>query len=382
MVPSMRSGRRKTIPRLIVPPPPSLNTSVKHSGWSWTHPSCAKRAVLWYRAVACLKARFRSFRSLSLSASSVWENSPSTPPHPIAAKPTNTDIITNCLIGDLLAGANSTRIRFLDRRVLIRICSNDLPAEYGSRWQTRLSLTGIRPVRSVKSRVSGRRCGCPESLRIRRRKAYSLLLGGQHVFRVHVDGDGPARGPLELERCRLRTATISDLLHRHDVEPVVSGRREVLHVLDGAGALPDGAGEATHRDFSRLAVIELGLGAHRLGFEVDLRIGSLGKRGPLLREEMRQEHADSLALLFGRGRLEGELDGLRVALVSGEPELQTVQLRFAIVALVDLERRVEIAGRLSGLMLVGSDRAHFGDRSKDTWAQHSAAAAIDNRRVY
>src|SRR5262245_8072502 len=96
---------------------------------------------------------------------------------------------------------------------------------------------------------------------------------------------------------------------------------------------------------------------------------------------MGQEHADPFPLLFGRGRLEGEFDGFGVALVSREPELQTIQLRLAVMALIDLERRVEVAGRFS-LMLVGSDCADFGRRSKDTGTQHAAAAAIDDRRIY
>src|SRR5262245_38956691 len=96
---------------------------------------------------------------------------------------------------------------------------------------------------------------------------------------------------------------------------------------------------------------------------------------------MGQEHADPFPLLFGCGRLESEFDRLGVALVSREPELQTIQLRLAIIALVDLEHCVEVARRLS-LMLVGSDCADFGGRSKDTWTQHAAAAAIDDRRIH
>ena len=52
---------------------------------------------------------------------------------------------------------------------------------------------------------------------------------------------------------------------------------------------------------------------------------------------------DSFPLLRARGRLEGELDGLGVALVSGEPELHAIQRGLAVVSLVDQKRGVEVA---------------------------------------
>jgi hypothetical protein len=79
--------------------------------------------------------------------------------------------------------------------------------------------------------------------------------------------------------------------------------------------------------------------------------------------------------------LEGKFDGLGVAFVSGEPELHSIQLSLAIMALINLKRRVEVAGRVS-IMLLGSNCADFGGRSKYTRTQHAAAAAIDNRRIH
>jgi hypothetical protein len=53
------------------------------------------------------------------------------------------------------------------------------------------------------------------------------------------------------------------LVDRHDIEPVISGRGEVLHILDDSRTFPSGSGKSTHHHFSRLSVIELGLGARR-----------------------------------------------------------------------------------------------------------------------
>src|SRR5512134_1161437 len=96
---------------------------------------------------------------------------------------------------------------------------------------------------------------------------------------------------------------------------------------------------------------------------------------------MGQELADPLPLLSGRRGLEGKFDGPGVALVSCEPELQTIELHPAIVTLIDPKRRVEETGPVSR-MLVGGRSADSGRRSEDTRTQHAAAAAIDDRRVH
>src|SRR5262247_1059407 len=96
---------------------------------------------------------------------------------------------------------------------------------------------------------------------------------------------------------------------------------------------------------------------------------------------MGQELADPLPLLFDRRRLEGKFDDFGVALVSREPELQTIQLHLAIVPLINAKRRVEVTGPVSR-MLVGRGRADCGGRSEDTRTQHAAAATIDNCRIH
>ena len=67
---------------------------------------------------------------------------------------------------------------------------------------------------------------------------------------------------------------------------------------------------------------------------------------------MGQELADPLPLAFGRGRLEGKFDGLGVALVSREPELQTIQPNLAVMPPINPKHRVEVTVLVS-LMLVG-----------------------------
>src|SRR5262245_59994727 len=56
------------------------------------------------------------------------------------------------------------------------------------------------------------------------------LLRWNHVLRVHVDGEGPSRGPYELERCWRGPATIGDVFDGQDIEPVVSSGAEVTHI--------------------------------------------------------------------------------------------------------------------------------------------------------
>src|SRR5688572_13502990 len=76
---------------------------------------------------------------------------------------------------------------------------------------------------------------------------------------------------------------------------------------------------------------------------------------------MGQELTDTLPLLFGRGRLEGKFDGLGVALVSREPELQTIEINLAIMPLIHPNGHVEETRPVSQCSWVAAEPTVAGD---------------------